>query len=86
MKRAQALVDIEKTEKTKILVHADKLAAGVNELASTQKQMANSAKGDYKTGKRPPPANAFGNIFPNQVVARKYNILRIRAKAFLANQ
>ena len=32
------------------------------------------AKGDYKTGKRPPPANAFGNIFPNQVVARKYNI------------
>lgn len=44
LKRAQALVDIEKTEKTKILIHADKLAMGVNELASTQKELTKDVK------------------------------------------
>ncbi len=65
LKRAQALVDIEKTEKTKILVHADKLAAGVNELASSQKQMATSQKEITKQVKdlRPQtPSEIFSKI------------------------
>mgnify|MGYP001092849319 CR=1 FL=1 len=70
LKRAQALVDIEKTEKTKILVHADKLAAGVNELAASQKKMESSQKEITKEVKdlRPQtPSEIFSKIKPSLV-------------------
>ena len=44
LKVARAQVDLEKSEKSKILVHADKLATGVSELATSQKQMASSQR------------------------------------------
>lgn len=44
LRRAQALVDIEKTEKTKILLHADKLASNVGELSTNQKELSKEVR------------------------------------------
>lgn len=70
LKRAQALVDIEKTEKKKILVHADKLAAGVNELAASQKKMESSQKEitrEVKDLRPQTPSEVFSKIKPSLV-------------------
>ena len=44
IKRYQALVDIEKTEKAKIREHAETLAVGVNQLAEQQQQLNSKVK------------------------------------------
>ena len=44
IKRYQALVDIEKTEKAKIREHAETLAVGVNQLAEQQQKLNNNVK------------------------------------------
>ena len=44
LKRFQTIVDVEKTEKEKMREHAETLAAGVSELAASQKEMSTAVK------------------------------------------
>ena len=75
LKRAHALVDIEKVEKEKILDHAETLAVGVSDLATSQKEMATTQKEITKEVRdlRPKTSSEIFEGIKNSVVGVNVN-------------